>query len=217
MKLLVLVIDDERMIHRLIARAVGNEHISCTYVLSMSEAIAALTARTYDVIVLDLALQDSKGLDTFRRVRASAPATPIIVFTGGSVQHEELLGMGAVQVIQKDGSISGEVIREAIHSAAERDVRQAQTPVGQLSGEVAPYLGIIEHVQRVVHQEVAALEKRQNMAREALKRELTAAIGSPRRRVDWREIAAAAAIVITAWHAAAPSKAPEPAQKATTP
>ena len=35
-----------------------------------------------DVILLDLNLPDSRGADTFQRMRRHAPATPLVVFTG---------------------------------------------------------------------------------------------------------------------------------------
>jgi PAS domain S-box-containing protein len=48
----------------------------------LSTAFKQLTAGEIDIVLLDLSLPDSDGLDTFLNVRQAAPAIPIIVFTG---------------------------------------------------------------------------------------------------------------------------------------
>src|SRR5687767_6085023 len=41
-----------------------------------------VSAETWDVILLDLNLPDSQGLDTLRRMRRQAPDAPIVVLSG---------------------------------------------------------------------------------------------------------------------------------------
>ena len=48
----------------------------------------------FDAILLDLTLPDSRGLDTFLRMHAHAPATPIVVLTG---VEDETMGLEAVR------------------------------------------------------------------------------------------------------------------------
>jgi DNA-binding response OmpR family regulator len=48
----------------------------------MATALLGLSAGGIDAILLDLALPDSKGSDTFSKAKAQAPTVPIIVLTG---------------------------------------------------------------------------------------------------------------------------------------
>lgn len=49
---------------------------------TLSEANQKLKGKTYDLILLDLTLPDSKGFDTFLSIKNSAPKTAIVILTG---------------------------------------------------------------------------------------------------------------------------------------
>ena len=74
-----------------------------------------------DIILLDLGLPDSQGLDTFMRMHAAAAAVPIIVLSG--LDDESLattaVSQGAQDYIVK-GSPDGSVLARAIRYALER-------------------------------------------------------------------------------------------------
>ncbi len=48
----------------------------------LATGLEHLDAGGIDVVLLDLSLSDSQGLDTFAKVRAHAPKVPIVVLTG---------------------------------------------------------------------------------------------------------------------------------------
>src|SRR5207302_1286937 len=50
--------------------------------------------RSFDAVLLDLQLPDSRGLDTFRSVQKSAPALPVVVLSGF---EDETTALTAVQ------------------------------------------------------------------------------------------------------------------------
>lgn len=60
----------------------------------LSSAVHRLAKESFDIILLDLSLPDSWGLDSFTKLRDSAPQTPIMVLTG---LDDETLGVMAVQ------------------------------------------------------------------------------------------------------------------------
>ena len=49
---------------------------------SLAEAAAALSAASFDAVLLDLGLPDSQGLDTFHALRAQGPDAALLVITG---------------------------------------------------------------------------------------------------------------------------------------
>ncbi len=87
----------------------------------LSAAINCLENNNFDVILLDLALPDSLGLDTLRQICASAPEIPIIVLTGLDDEDTaiEALREGAQDYLVK-GEISEVLLVRAIRYAVER-------------------------------------------------------------------------------------------------
>ena len=87
----------------------------------LSEGLEALSARTFDVILLDLSLPDSSGLDTLLKAHAKAPQVPIIVLTG---LDDEMVTIGALRKGAQDylvkGQLNGELLSRAVRYSIER-------------------------------------------------------------------------------------------------
>ncbi|MDZ8261247.1 response regulator [Nostoc sp. ChiQUE01b] len=85
------------------------------------EALNYLTNETFDVILLDLSLSDSQGLQTFVIAHNQAQATPIIVLTG---IDDETLAIRAMQEGAQDylvkGQVTGDLLVRSMRYAIER-------------------------------------------------------------------------------------------------
>jgi signal transduction histidine kinase len=117
---------DARLIHeefRELERAGGSGTHSYTLVYAdrLVTGLARLAEGTVDVVLLDLALPDGYGMATLERVRAAAPATPVLVLTG---LDDEGLAARAVREGAQDylvkGRVNGEVLGRTILYAIER-------------------------------------------------------------------------------------------------
>lgn len=75
----------------------------------------------FDVILVDLGLPDSQGLDTFFKVHQQAPRTPIVVL---SMRDDVQLAVQAVREGAQDylvkGQINGELLWRSLHYSVER-------------------------------------------------------------------------------------------------
>jgi PAS domain S-box-containing protein len=95
-------------------------------------AIEALNRQSFDVILLDLSLPDSKGLNTITNIRHVAPNIPIVVLTGTDDRQLALqaVAQGAQDYLVK-GKISTDVLVRVIHYAIERGkiLQQLQTEI----------------------------------------------------------------------------------------
>ena len=87
----------------------------------LAAALDLVGREPVDVILLDLALSDSRGIETFERMQRGAPNTPIIVLTGIA---DESIGMTTVREGAQDylgeGSFDGKLLARSIRYAIER-------------------------------------------------------------------------------------------------
>ena len=87
----------------------------------LSEALARLGTGGIDLIMTDLGLPDSQGLETFRKLRQAAPDLAIIVAT---VSDDEDMAVAAVREGAQDflvkGQISGNLLVRTVRYAIER-------------------------------------------------------------------------------------------------
>ncbi len=72
----------------------------------LSEAVEILAASRFDIILLDLGLPDSDGIQTIRAMRERTAELPIIVLTGNS---DERTGLTAVLEGAQDYLIKGQI------------------------------------------------------------------------------------------------------------
>ncbi|PID85782.1 MAG: hypothetical protein CSB13_06320 [Chloroflexi bacterium] len=93
------------------------------HVKRLSAGLAFLEKMKIDVILLDLSLPDSHGLNTFEKAIEKAPHIPIIVL---SSLDDERLAVKAMQLGAQDylvkGNIEGNLLEQSIRYAIERQI-----------------------------------------------------------------------------------------------
>lgn len=82
-------------------------------------------SRAFDVILLDLSLPDSQGLQTFRRLHEHAPDAPVVMLTGMADENLAIEAMheGAQDYLVK-GSADGTALLRSMRYAIERTRRR---------------------------------------------------------------------------------------------
>ncbi len=123
-KLKILLIEDNPGDARLIWEMLQDSGIAFEIVSSyrLSEGLEEITKNEFDVILLDLGLPDSQGIETFQRVNDQASGVPVIVLTASD---DDDLAIGAMQLGAQDylvkGQIDGNLLRRSIGYAVERN------------------------------------------------------------------------------------------------
>ena len=131
----VLLIEDNpgdaRLIQAMLAKA-GTQRFDVVTAQRLADGLARIEEGGVDLVVLDLSLPDSDGLDTLARVREAAPRMPAVVLTG---TDDEELGLEAVQEGAQDYLVKGQVntgvLTRAFRYAIER--KQARDRIEQLN------------------------------------------------------------------------------------
>ena len=121
----ILLVEDNRgyatVVKEMLARVMDIPY-KFKHTERLSTGLKHLKTNGTDVILLDLGLPDSKGLDTFAKVYDHTPRVPIIVLT---VNHNDALAVEAVKAGAQDylvkGQFESQVLGRAIKFAIERN------------------------------------------------------------------------------------------------
>ena len=84
-KLRLLLIEDNAGDARLLRERLGDTagiRFELEVVGTLAAGLTRLEAESFDLVLLDMSLPDSIGLDTFKTVHTHTPAVPIIVLSG---------------------------------------------------------------------------------------------------------------------------------------
>ncbi len=92
----VLLIEDNRIEARQTQRGLEahDSSFEITWVEELTSGLERLLAGGIDIVLLDLNLPDSRGLETFVKLHDQEPDIPIVVLTG---EHDEAIGPLAVE------------------------------------------------------------------------------------------------------------------------
>jgi PAS domain S-box-containing protein len=112
---------DARLVEILLSEAGSSADFEVAHSERFAEALQRLEEATFEVILLDLSLPDSSGIETVSRMRAAAPRTPMVVLSG---QDDEEVALRAVQQGAQDylikGQGDGNLVARTIRYAIER-------------------------------------------------------------------------------------------------
>src|SRR5271167_2343596 len=80
-KPLIGIVDDERNIQATLAAILERRGYAAASAFTAKQGLQMISEQNPDVVLLDLGLPDSEGLDFLRSVREAHPNLPIIVVT----------------------------------------------------------------------------------------------------------------------------------------
>ena len=160
----VLVIEDSKTHVQLIRgmlRQTNGANFSVEVFHELAGALDRLAQGDLDIILLDLTLPDSSGVDSCRRVTASAPTLPIVVLTG--VDDEETaitaLQCGAQDYLVK-GQIDGNLLARSLRYAIER--KRAELELKRARDELE--IRVEERTAEIRRMEEAASRQKDELA-----------------------------------------------------
>lgn len=79
----VLVVDDHQPIRQVVVEELEPFGWECREAADGEEALRALAAERFDVVLADIWMPNMNGLDLIRHVRELCPGTPIVAMSGG--------------------------------------------------------------------------------------------------------------------------------------
>jgi len=161
----VLLIEDEpgdAGLAQVALRDFRNARFSVTWVQTLAKALQRIGQQDYDVILLDLTLPDSAGIETVKRILAATSASPVIVLTG---QTDTEFGLSTLKAGASEYLVKGDFGYDGLARTIFYTLHRAK-----LERELAQYRF---HLEELVNQRTAELELAKEAA-EAANRAKTA-------------------------------------------
>ena len=146
----ILIVDDEPNIRRMLGALLRQEGYAISDAADGAAALATMSDLDADVVLLDLALPDVKGLDLLRKLHEGWPLVPIIMMSGRASLADAVQAtkLGAFHFIEKP--LTPEAVLLTIRGAL--DLRRARTLSRTIVQEYGPgseLVGSSDAMQRV--------------------------------------------------------------------
>jgi len=128
-KATVLLVDDEKDFTATLAERLETRGLQVDISSNGPDAIEKVRDKTYDALVLDLAMPGMDGLETMKRLLADNPDLQVILLTGRATVQKgvEAMSSGAMQFLEKPADIN--LLLEQIEKAQANRVLLAEKRV----------------------------------------------------------------------------------------
>jgi DNA-binding response OmpR family regulator len=142
----VLVVDDDPTVSDVVRRYLERAGIDVTLAADGPAALAAFAADRPDLVVLDLMLPGTDGLEVCRRMRADDPDVPVVMLTALGEEADRVTGLelGADDYVTKPFSPRELVLR--VQSVLRRVARPPAPPETLTDGDL-----VVDVARRVAH------------------------------------------------------------------
>lgn len=146
----LLIIDDDPGDVRLIQEYLRDAARTATYLFTtaarLDDALRLLARQEFDVILLDLNLPDSQGLNTVKALGAIAVTTPVIVTTGLA---DEAMAIDALRVGAQDYLVKNRLNTDGVARAVRYAIERTAIR-NELSAHEAQYRLLAENISDLV-------------------------------------------------------------------
>jgi len=156
----LLLVEDSRTAVKMVEGLLAEEEerqasrFELTVAMTLAEAEAALGKASFDLVLLDLTLPDSHGLDTVDTIVAAAPRTPVVVLTSTA---DERLGLQALKKGAQDFLVKDETYRKVLvrsvryaylRNLAEQEIREARDMAEFATNSKSSFIANLSHELR---------------------------------------------------------------------
>lgn len=125
----VLLVDDDIEICQMIKKALEPENIETLTISTGKEAQSVINSQTFDLIILDIMLNDTDGFQILKKIQAEDIEIPVIFLSGKQQDYDKILalGMGADDYITKPFSMSVLIAKIKAHLRRSDKIKELQT------------------------------------------------------------------------------------------
>ena len=116
----VLLVDDEEQFLQVLSERLTNRGLHVSSVTSGEEAVDQVENKTFDAVVVDLAMPGINGIETMKKIKEKRPNLEIIILTGHATVKAgiEAMKLGAEDFLEKPVDLN--VLLERISEAKQK-------------------------------------------------------------------------------------------------
>jgi two-component system nitrogen regulation response regulator NtrX len=147
----VLIVDDEANIRRMLGSLLRAEGYHVREAASARAGLLEVREEEPDLMMMDLAMPGSSGLDVLPEIRAAAPQLPVVMMSGRASLSDAVRAtkLGAFHFLEKP--LAPEAVLLALRSALElRQTREVNRSLREQLGEDDPMVGDSERMREVL-------------------------------------------------------------------
>lgn len=156
----VLVVDDDRSVRLLVDTVLTGKGYDVTAVATAREALQNLKQGSFQVMVLDIVLDDMNGLDVLKKIQSRIQETQVIMMTSHANTDTavEALGLGAFDYMWKGPQIHEELIYKVNKAFEDLDLRRSNQRLQQELHRIKGFAGIVgesapmKQLYKMIHQ-----------------------------------------------------------------
>ncbi|HEY9778236.1 MAG TPA: hybrid sensor histidine kinase/response regulator [Planktothrix sp.] len=146
----ILLIEDSDAFSRAVSAMLGlYAPVTTTVVMAdkLAKGLELLGQRSFDLVLLDLTLPDSHGLETLEQVRAASPSVPVVVLTGLTDEHlaVDALGIGAQDYLLKGDINARELNRTVVFALERKRLQRAESERIKLYEQREDFMATLTH------------------------------------------------------------------------
>ena len=158
----ILIADDDEVSCQLFAETLEDEGCRVKQVFSGDEALLSLTEDTFELLIIDVRMPGTSGLEVTRLVHAKYPSLPVIVMTAfGSIETAvEAIHEGAFDFISKPmnlaelkNTVTKALAQQSLQRRADKGAGESDEPshqqLSKIIGKTPAMLEVYKTVARV--------------------------------------------------------------------
>jgi EAL domain-containing protein (putative c-di-GMP-specific phosphodiesterase class I) len=183
----VLLVDDEDLVLRLLSEVLEDAGHATVAARSVDEALGALDRETLDVVVCDINLPGTSGMELLRTLRSRDRGLPVILLTGGPSMQTAVKAVeyGAFRYLTKPLKWTEllQVVQDALRA---RSLARARDPLGARAELERRFHAALDGLW-IAFQPILSSESQQIVGYEALMRSREPSLPDPQSVIDAAE------------------------------
>jgi two-component system, NtrC family, nitrogen regulation response regulator GlnG len=158
----IWIIDDDRSIRWVFEKALSREGIPFSVFSSAQESLASLESATPQVVVSDIRMPGSSGLDLLQKIKERHPTVPVIIMTAYSDLESAVAAFqgGAFEYLPKPFDVDHaiDLIRRAMDESLRQDeVSEAPQETPEILGQAPSMQEVFRAIGRLTQSQATVL------------------------------------------------------------
>jgi PAS domain S-box-containing protein len=160
----ILIVETDNDIQRAILNTLSENATACfevKFAAQLSETLDVLTGNTFDLVLLDLNLPDSSGINTLKSVRSAVPITPVIVLVELSdvAYVKNMCGETLIRYVTKESGFIDKLpinICQVVHMMHKMELEQGNRKFRTYFDCAPDGIFIVDYSGQIVDMNIAA-------------------------------------------------------------